>query len=197
MGVTISSTALSDVRRYFEQVPSVAQESAMYAMNDVATGPGLAMMRKDIESQVAFPKGYLSLPDRLSVVQKATRNNLEVVIRGRDRATSLARFAPGQTPGSKSGIYVQVKRNGGVRHLKRAFLVKLNNDNLGLAVRLKPGESIRNKREVATVELGKNVYLLYGPSVDQVFKTVAAESLPELGDMISREFFRQFARLAR
>ena len=197
MSYAITSNALGEMKRYFEAVPDIAADAARMSMNDVAEGPGLAMMKRDIESQVAFPKGYLDLPDRLGVVKKATRNNLEVVIRGRDRATSLARFAPAQTPGSKSGVFVQVKRGGKTQHMKTAFLVRLKNGNRGLAIRLKEGETVPNKRKVATVMLEKNVYLLYGPSVDQVFETVAYESLPSIGDMVAKEFYRQFARLSR
>jgi hypothetical protein len=194
----ISATFLKETSKFFAEVPGISGEAARLALNQVAEREGLAMLRHNIESQVAFPKGYLDQPDRLGVAQKATSNNLEVVIRARDRATSLARFAPGQSPENsrKKSIVVQVKR-GRTKILKKAFLVRLNNDNIGLAIRLKPGESISNKREISTVMLSTGVYLLYGPSVDQVFKTVAQASLPEMSALVSNEFYRQFARLCR
>ena len=155
-------------------------------------------MRADIESQVAFPNGYLKTDGRLSVTRKARQDSLEAVITARDRPTSLARFAAGQTPEStrKGGVTVQVKR-GKNTHMKRAFMVRLKNGNIGLAVRLKQGETLANKSYGKPVMLAKNVYLLYGPSVDQVFQTVAEESLPEIGNMVSKEFYRQFTRLSR
>ncbi len=191
MSYHVHSEQLTNVKRFFDAAPEIARESAMMAMNQV-------LQRQDVESQIAFPQGYLDSPDRLEVSRKATRNNLEAVITARDRPTSLARFAPGQTPESTRGkpLTVQVKK-GRAKGLKKAFLVRLKNGNIGLAVRLKQGETIRNKNEVKAVMLDKGVYLLYGPSVDQVMKTVAAESLLPIADLIENEFHRQFARLAR
>ena len=88
--------------------------------------------------------------------------------------------------------------------LKNAWLERLNkgasltedNYNVGLAVRLKPGERLLNKRATHKSWLVKDkVALLYGPSVDQVFSSVADDVIPEMGELMSTEFFRQFARL--
>ena len=198
MSSLVSGSVLGDVRRYFEELPVIAEKAAVMSINQVVERDGLAMMRSDINSQVAFPTGYLKNDGRLSVTRRAREGSLEAVITARDRPTSLARFTSGQTPAStrKGGVTVEVKRCKTV-HMKNAFLVNLKNGNLGLAVRLKPGESLANKTNGKPVMLAKNVYLLYGPSVDQVFQTVAEESLPELGTMVSKEFLRQFTRLSR
>lgn len=198
MSSLVSGSVLGDVRRYFEELPVIAEKAAVMSINQVVERDGLAMMRSDINSQVAFPTGYLKNDGRLSVTRRAREGSLEAVITARDRPTSLARFTSGQTPAStrKGGVTVEVKRGKAV-HMKKAFLVNLKNGNLGLAVRLKPGESLANKTYGKPVMLAKNVYLLYGPSVDQVFQTVAEESLPELGTMVSKEFLRQFTRLSR
>lgn len=198
MSSLVSGSVLGGVRRYFEELPVIAEKAAVMSINQVVERDGLAMMRSDINSQVAFPTGYLKNDGRLSVTRRAREGSLEAVITARDRPTSLARFTSGQTPAStrKGGVTVEVKR-GKTVHMKKAFLVNLKNGNLGLAVRLKPGESLANKTNGKPVMLAKNVYLLYGPSVDQVFQTVAEESLPELGTMVSKEFLRQFTRLSR
>jgi hypothetical protein len=94
------------------------------------------------------------------------------------------------------GVRVQVKP-GQAKLLPKAFLVNLNNGNLGLAVRLKEGQSLRNKNDGRMVKLGKNTYLLYGPSVDQVFGDVADGNSDEISRLVSNQFFRQFARLTR
>jgi hypothetical protein len=87
--------------------------------------------------------------------------------------------------------------------LSKAFLVRLRAGqgpvqdgafNLGLAIRLRKGETISNK--VQMVPFGGGLYLLYGPSVDQVFRGVASENAPLLADAFADEFFRQFVRLA-
>ena len=148
-----------------------------------------------MREQINFPKGYLERGDRLAVVRKARKGDLTAVIRGRDRATSLARFLlPGQRPDNTAGRGVRVEvKNGKVRNLKRAFIVKLRNGNMGLAVRLKPGETLANSDRA--VRLADNVYLLYGPSVDQVFQGVADDRTDDLGAMVERQFYRQIARL--
>ena len=194
MSAFIQVSALGDLKRYFEDLPDIAEQAAALAINETASREGLTLIRKDMRDQVNFPSGYLE-GDRLRVTRKASRGALEAVIRGRDRATSLARFAKGQTPANTKGrgVRVQVK-NGRVQVLRKAFLMPLRNGNTGLAVRLKAGESMKNSG--ASVAIGKNLYLLYGPSVDQVFRGVADDRSADLMDMVSRKFLRQFARLS-
>jgi hypothetical protein len=194
MSAFIQVSALGDLKRYFEDLPDIAEQAAALAINETASREGLTLIRKDMRDQVNFPSGYLE-GDRLRVTRKASRGALEAVIRGRDRATSLARFAKGQTPANTKGrgVRVQVK-NGRVQVLRKAFLMPLRNGNTGLAVRLKAGESMKNSG--ASVAIGKNLYLLYGPSVDQVFRGVADDRSADIMDMVSRKFLRQFARLS-
>jgi hypothetical protein len=201
MSLTVTSDALADLSRYIDTLPGVSRRAARLAINDVATGKGMTLLRKLINNQVNFPSGYVN-NTRLSVKRKATDQLLEAVIAARMRPTSLARFAPGQTPENtrRSGVRVQVK--GGGKLIKQAFLMRLKagkalsdeNFNMGLAVRLKPGEQIPNKTKQLHIE--SNLYLLYGPSVDQVFSGVADEAAPELADEVETEFLRQFARLS-
>ena len=96
---------------------------------------------------------------------------------------------------ARGGLTVEVKP-GEARFLKGAFLVRLRAGaaktdtkfNLGVAIRLKSGQRPRNSR--AAVELARNVWLLYGPSVNQVFQTVRADVAPETRDFLINEFMR-------
>jgi hypothetical protein len=86
--------------------------------------------------------------------------------------------------------------------MKRAFLIKLPGlagstelgaANMGLAIRLRPGEKLRNKTDARRV--AKGLYVLYGPSVDQVFRSrdgtgVANDLVPDIQDDLSDEFIR-------
>lgn len=195
MSAFIQVSALADLKRYFTQLPDIAEQAAVLAINETASREGLTLIRKDMRDQVNFPSGYLE-GDRLKVTRKAGKGALEAIVRGRDRATSLARFAKGQTPANTRGrgVRVQVK-NGRVQVLRKAFLVPLRNGNTGLAVRLKPGEKIKNS--TGSVQMAENLYLLYGPSVDQVFRGVAEDRSGDLMNMVSSKFLRQFARLSR
>lgn len=144
----------------------------------------------DMRQEVAFSASYLR--NKLTVTKKATQSSLEAVISGRDRPTSLARFV---TRGKvrQPGVTVDVEP-GKPKELEGAFLIELKNGNRGLAVRLKAGQSIRNSR--AAKKLSNNVYLLYGPSVDQVFKGVAGDEAPKALAFLEREFLRlQDARI--
>lgn len=65
--------------------------------------------------------------------------------------------------------------------------------NVGLAIRLRPGERLANKTSARRVANG--LYVLYGPSVDQVFRSndgtgVANDLVPEIEDKLSKEFIR-------
>jgi len=197
MSASIVAQALDDVVRYFEELPEVATQAAALAINTVSQRQALPEIRKVMREQLDFPEGYLESPKRLRVARKATRNVLQATIRGRDEPTSLARFrTPGQDVKNTRGRGVRVKlKRGQTRLLRKGFLVNLRGGNTGLAVRLKPGEALTNSS--AAVELANNVYLLYGPSVDQVFRTVSSDVAPSVTKNVTTEFFRQFSRLSR
>lgn len=203
MSVQIIAEGLDQFESFVEDYPDISAQAAMMAINQTAERTAVPLARQRIGEQVEFPPNYLKDPSRLGVTQKATRTNLEAVVSARQRPTSLARFAPaGATPSNtqKGGISVQIKQ-GQIKQFQRGFLVRLragatlNNDNfnMGLAVRLKPGESLHGTS--GAKKLFNNVYLLYGPSVDQVFKTVADDITPEVLDAMATEYLRQFTRL--
>ena len=69
----------------------------------------------------------------------------------------------------------------------RAFVMELRGGNRGLAIRTdgsKPRGAYKPK------PIGKNLFLLYGPSVDQVFRTVSEDVAPDVADELEVEFNR-------
>ncbi len=194
MTAFIVSNGLDAFLKFAEALPDIANEAAFLAVNDTArdTVPDI---RQEMQKQIAFPSGYLN-KDRLSVRKKANRQNLEAMISGRDRPTSLARFAAkGSTPLNTKGKPLRLTiKPGKPVQLDKAFLVNLRNGNTGLAVRLKKGEKIEFSQKA--VRLAENLYLLYGPSVDQVLKSVSVDQSPDIMDRLNRNFLRQFARLS-
>lgn len=206
MTITIVTAGSVDLERYFRTMPEMTARAMRLAINGTVKGGGMSAIKAKMLDEVAFPSGYLNA-DRLKVTRLASDTKLEAVVTGRKRATSLARFVTGNpVPNSRrpGGLSVRVK-SGRTTYLKNAFVVRLkkgaslseDNFNLGLAVRLKPGEQLTNKRTTHKSWLvpGK-VALLYGPSVDQVFSGVITELQPKIGDMVSGEFYRQFERLS-
>lgn len=200
--ITVLADAFKDLEQYFDGLPGVTTTAARLALNDTARGPAMKLARMKMNSEINFPTGYLN-KDRLYVDKLATNADLEAVITGRDRATSLARFATSGSVGSRGGVTVSVAK-GSSTSLKKAFLVKLRQGktmdgstfNVGLAIRLAPGETIQNRTSTHMTMLSGNVALLYGPSVDQVFKSVASDIAPNVADEVATEFFRQFTRLS-
>ncbi len=205
MAVTILNTGSDILERYFRTMPEMTARAMRLAINGTVKGRGMTEIKKQMLNEIAFPNGYLN-GDRLKVATLATDTRLEASIVGRKRATSLARFVTGNpVVGSKrkDGLSVRVK-SGRTTYLKNAFLVKLNkgasysedNYNVGLAVRLAPGEQLSNKNSTHKAWLvPRKVARLYGPSVDQVFEGVSVSVGPALGDMVAAEFYRQFERI--
>ncbi len=204
MTVTVIANGLDKFRERMNRMPEISARAARLAINDTADTARRKIIPELIEKQVDFPPGYLADDDRLAVVTRATDGELTAVIAARARATSLARFTTGGTPGVTlpGGVPVRVKPGSG-RTLPKAFLVRLRQGasltedhfNVGLAVRLKPGQTIRNKN-VNVQETKSGITLLYGPSVDQVFRVVAEDVTDELNEMLETEFLRQFDRLS-
>lgn len=175
--------------------------AAVQAINKVARDQRAEAARR-ITDQINVPKSYVSpAGGRLVVSQQAQRTSLEARITARGRPTSLARFSRG-TPG-RAGVTVEVKP-GQSSFMRRAFLIRLPQGsaltdtrfNLGLAIRLRPGERLQNK--VRQVKLDNGLYLLYGPSVQQVFldnqgRGVADDLAEPTADYLEAEFSRLLA----
>lgn len=172
--------------------------SVVQAINKVARDTRAEAARR-IGEQINFPKRLLApSAGNLTVSKQAQRASLEARITARGRPTSLARFSTG-TPG-RAGVQVEVKP-GQARFLRRAFLIRLPQGtqltetrfNLGLAIRLRPGERLDNKTQ--QVQLSKGLYLLYGPSIQQVFldnrgKGVADDLADPTADALETEIIR-------
>lgn len=174
------------------------RRAASQALNKVARD-ARALAIRQMRSQIALPKSYFD--QKRFFTSPANQQTLEAKLTARGRATMLARFVKGSAKVGKPGVYVEVKP-GKARYLKRAFLIKLPQGqnavtdtlfNLGLAIRLRPGETIENKLVARRIERG--LYILYGPSVSQVFRAndgdgVASDIAPDVAERLQREFLR-------
>lgn len=170
-------------------------ERAAYRALNLAGTKVRTRLAKMTREQVAFPASYLAPSGgRLTLTEKARSGNLAITITGRDVPTSLARFAGRQTRANRDGkIRVEVAP-GAAKFLKRAFFMDLKNGNRGLAVRTGGGAPERAYRPKP---LGNGLWLLYGPSVDQVLRGVTSarggtfgEVEPEALEILEAEFWR-------
>lgn len=209
MTIDTELIGLEDAQEFFRSTPALFKRAARLAINQVVSRSGMKLLANEMYDQIAFPRNYLK-GDRLRVSQYAKESNLEAVIIARKRATSLARFAApgtplGTTPGMASSVKVSVK-NGHSTRLRNAWLIRLRKGksltedqyNVGLAIRVREGDSITGKfsGHQAWLNQEHTVALLYGPSVDQVFRDVADHSGARILDMVGDEFFRQYERLS-
>jgi hypothetical protein len=149
------------------------------ALNRVAASTRTAIADR-VRAELNFPASFVA-PSKGRLYQSgfSSPSKLEAEITATGRATSLARFVSGSTRLGQAGVSVQVK-TGSSSTLARAFLMPLNKGlgpqtdgpkNRGLAIRLRKGESL--SKTTAAKPLGKNLFLLYGPSVAQVFENNA------------------------
>jgi hypothetical protein len=132
----------------------------------------------EIRQKYNFPGNYLDpSKGRLVVSKRAVMSNLEAVITGRQRPTSLARFMIQNNGVNHEGVVIEMKR-GQATPLKHAFPIKLRRggdgsaNNLGLAVRVNghsaPGKAYKPK--LLSANKNSSLWLLYGISVDQAFR---------------------------
>lgn len=185
---------------FTEGAPDKIRRAASQAINKMSRDKR-ARAAKMIRDQVNLPARYVSPSGKgLYVSKKASPTSLEGRITARGRPTSLAQFVQGAPRVGKAGVVVEVQP-GKARFMKRVFPIRLPQGsaltatkyNLGLAIRLRPGERLRNK--VSARRVSNGLYLLYGPSVDQVFRSldgsgVAKDLVPEIERDLSEEFLR-------
>lgn len=199
--MNINADGLDEVRRLFKQQPQIALQAARLAVNEAARF-GRVQSSRQITGEVNLPKGYVD--DRLHVSLSKSGEPV-ASITGRWRPTSLARFVM-RRPVRGRPIKVRVKASGGTRTLDKAFPVKLRAGtstetkfNTGIAVRIKKGGELRNSHAAKLLSEDKHgsVYLLYGPSINQVFRDVRYKVEAPIAERLSSEFIRQYQRLNR
>lgn len=213
--IKVSTRGIKEFDQYLADFPERTVEAARLAINDTVKWTRTRASR-EMRKQVNFPANYLDnqADGRLYVSRFATGNNLEAVITGRRRATSLARFTSNAPQvmsamnrkggrATRPGLKVQVTP-GRTRIMRKAFPIKLragNKDldtafNMGIALRLPKGTAMTNKRAAKAIPGKKSdLYLLYAPSVDQVFRDVAQQLQEPAARKLEDEFLRQFNRL--
>lgn len=205
---------IRDFEKFLESQPATTRKAAQLAINDVVRKT-YARSKREIMRQVNLSASYLDGRDgrdpRLKIIQFATEDDLRAVIQARRRATSLNRFdarqmyAPAKGGGrKKAGVSVRVGNSR--KNIPKAFFVKLkagteDGGNLGIAIRVPSSEGVTGRRFRGVPFGGSDprntdVYLLYGPSVQQVFDDVAVEQEGWAQDRLEAEFARQYARLS-
>lgn len=161
---------------------------ALQAINKTADF-SRASSASDMRRLYNFPGNYLDpATGNLIVSKRAKASNLEAVVTGRARATSLARFMVSNNGVNRAGVTIEMKRGQSSR-LDRAFPVRLNGgQSMGLAIRTKDGAKPENAYKPS--RLGRGVWLLYGISVNQAFNYSRELTAKEAEIYLESEFSR-------
>jgi hypothetical protein len=172
------------------------KKAASQALNRTADR-ARAESAREVLRQLRLPPNYVKAKDskRLRVKKRAKQEQLEAVVAGQKRPTSLARFS---TAINKKGVSVAVKP-GAAKFIPNAFLIKLKAGNADLDTRANFGLAVRTKKNkipskaYKPKKLGPNLWLLYGPSVGQAFggkDGIAKKVSPDTAKFLEKEFNR-------
>lgn len=192
MSYRIDSRQFKAAQKHIRAVIRANEKAQYRAVNRVASKTRTAAS-KAIRDQVRLKARYVN--ENLKITQKASTRLPEAKISARIRPTRLARFGPKQVtrsapgargdslrgigPGRKqAGVSVSVQRRGRRRKMRGAFLMPLRNTNkMGVFVRTGLGRG--------------DIRHLYGPSVDQVFRSVRSDIQPDVRRELRKEFRAQ------
>lgn len=194
-------TGLAEFDKMLQALGAGVEPSAADAINDTVVF-ARRLGSQEIRKRINFKAKYID-GGRLAITRRAKPADLEAVVTGRDRPTSLARFAQGAPKFGRQRTppRVRVKASGGASPIKGGFFMRLRrgnsvisaeNANVGLAIRLKEGERVKNKNDM--VPVGRNLYLLYGPSVGQVYRTVSENTSDEVAAQLANRFAHHLGR---
>lgn len=173
-------------------------ECARIALNETARwivsprGP----IKTDMKKNVNFPPGYIDQADRMKISRFASDSSLEADVFARSEPTSLARFAV--DAGSRNGIMVSVKKGARPKMIKKGFIWgglkkgDVRRGNSGLVIRSDgPPDGAYRPKKVG--DKWPNLWLVYGPSVYQVFRQSMDRFEPQIQEHLAKEFDRQIA----
>ncbi len=185
-----SSKSLSGMARYVKQFPAEVAQAQRLAVADTLRW-GRAQFSADIRAQLNLPLGALS-GKRFEITQYPTAQRPEGVLSAQFAPLNLARFA---TTKPRLGLKpkIRVKAGGNSLQLDNSFFIPGPSGGFGLAVRTKT--AMRNSR--AARRIANNLYILFGPSVDQAFRVSLPKLKPRVADRLEAETLRQIARLTR
>lgn len=183
---------LDEIEHLPDNIKQAAHRAVIYATRRARTESG-RLMRERISWTATYLTGQggkleISLPGRDGPIEGS--------ISAKFRPTSLARFVTGAKTPWKAGVSLHV--GPAYRTSKRMFIVPLRQGsfnisedrrNIGLAIRLNNGETISGKYNMH--QFSKGLYLLSGPSVAQVFYSVAEDVKSDAAEWLRDEFERQ------
>lgn len=198
--IRISSAGIQGLAEFVARTPEVAAEAAKLAVGDAAEW-GRNLSKREMVSAVNLPADALA-GRRFRISQRPTTANPEAVISADNNPLGLSRFVVSQKARGAAHPKVRILVGGATESFSDpdikgsySFLIPTPGgaDGVGLALRTK--EPLRNSR--AARKIGRDLYLLSGPSVNQMFGQLMPTIVPRVEAKLQTEFARQYERLIR
>ena len=198
--IRISSAGIQGLATFVARTPEVAAEAAKLAVGDAAEW-GRNLSKREMVSAVNLPADALA-GRRFRISQRPTTANPEAVISADNNPLGLSRFVVSQKARGAAHPKVRILVGGATKSFSDpdikgsySFLIPTPGgaDGVGLALRTKA--PLRNSR--AARKIGRDLYLLSGPSVNQMFGQLMPTIVPRVEAKLQTEFARQYERLIR
>ncbi len=192
--IVVSSTGIRGLEDAIRRQPEIARKAAQFAVND-AIEWSRVHIKAGILKQVDVPADSIP-PARFGITRRAKPGALEATLSASNQGLGLIRFVTSPRVARAKSPTVRIKPGGAEVKLDRAFLIPTPKapGSFALAVRAPGGLS---KSRAARRIPGSDVYILSGPSPNQLLANIAPTLLPEIELRLQREYARQFERFSR
>jgi len=190
--LVVAGKGIDALDRYIARLGDGANKAAVMAVNDTADW-ARTRIKRQMQAEVTLAESAFS-NRQFYVSRRANTADLQAILTASRQPYSLSRFKVGDVGfGPSAGpVKVRIKAGGSTVNLKRAFYVRAPNGAVGIAVRSKqPLDNSRGARRIK----GTDVYVLFGPSPDQLMRRLAPASVPDVENYLNREFSRQIVRV--
>ncbi len=190
--LVVAGKGIESLERYVARLGDGATKAAVMAVNDTAEWARVRIKRQ-MQSEVQLTESAFA-NRQFAVTRRANTAELQATLSASRQPYSLSRFKTGDVGfGPSAGpVKVRIKTGGSTVPLKRAFYLRAPNGAVGIAVRSKkPLDNSRGARRVR----GTDIYVLFGPSPDQLMRRLAPDSVPAVENYLNREFSRQIVRV--
>ena len=199
--IRISAVNLRDTITFVARQEAVVTQAAALAVSDVAEW-GKNLSRRAMLADVNLPADALA-GRKFRISQRPTQGNPEAVITADNNPLGLSRFVTGDKTPGRAHPTVRIKKGGSVRQFSTgdrpggdySFLIPTPNGAAGVGLALRTKTPMRNSS--AARKIGRNLYLLSGPSVNQMFGQMLPALVPRIEAKLAGEFARQYERLSR
>ena len=193
--IVVSSTGIRGLEDAIRRQPEIARKAAQFAVNDTIEWSRVRI-KAGILQQVAVPADSIT-PARFGITRRAKPNALEAALSASNQGLGLIRFVTSPRVARAKSPTVRIKPGGAAVKMERAFLIPTpgaKTASFALAVRAPGGLA---KSRAARRIPGSDVYILSGPSPNQLLANIAPTLLPTIQTRLQQEYARQFERLSR